>query len=83
MRFALAALILTLPCCTLPGTANEAPMRPDILLVGEIHDNPHHHARQAEIAASHRPAAIVFEMIEAAQEERLNGLVAAGASREG
>lgn len=55
MRAALAALWLAAPACTQEGAA--------ILVLGEVHDNPAHHARQAEIVAEVAPAALVFEML--------------------
>jgi uncharacterized iron-regulated protein len=54
----------------------------DIVVLGEIHDNPTHHETQAEIVAALQPAAIVFEMIPQAEEENVNALRATGASRE-
>jgi uncharacterized iron-regulated protein len=50
----------------------------DVIIVGEIHDNPHHHARQAEIAAAERPAAIVFEMVALDRTDALRAAVARG-----
>lgn len=38
-----------------------------IVILGEIHDNPVHHLHQAELVARWKPAAVVFEMITAAQ----------------
>ncbi|WP_397544544.1 ChaN family lipoprotein [Roseovarius salis] len=35
----------------------------DVLVIGEIHDNPRHHAEQAARVAELSPAAIVFEML--------------------
>lgn len=35
----------------------------DVVLLGEIHDNPHHHRAQAQAIASLQPAAVVFEML--------------------
>ena len=35
----------------------------DVLILGEIHDNPMHHALQAERVDELQPAAIVFEML--------------------
>jgi uncharacterized iron-regulated protein len=35
----------------------------EILVLGEVHDNPAHHERQAEIVADRQPVAIVFEML--------------------
>jgi uncharacterized iron-regulated protein len=39
----------------------------DVLILGEIHDNPVHHAFQAERVGELQPAAIVFEMLTPAQ----------------
>ncbi|MDD9729280.1 ChaN family lipoprotein [Mameliella sp. AT18] len=36
----------------------------DVLFLGEVHDNPAHHARQAEIVAEVQPRAIVWEMLD-------------------
>ena len=35
----------------------------DVLIVGEFHDNPDHHAEQAQAARVIRPKAVVFEML--------------------
>mgnify|MGYP005851974735 CR=1 FL=1 len=53
----------------------------DIVVLGEIHDNPEHHRVQAEIVAALGPAAIVFEMIPQEREAAVNELRAAGADR--
>ncbi|WP_300036960.1 ChaN family lipoprotein [uncultured Roseobacter sp.] len=42
----------------------------DVIILGEYHDNPHHHARQAEIVAEVAPRAIVFEMLTTNQAAR-------------
>ncbi|MAE92156.1 MAG: hypothetical protein CMI67_21720 [Pelagibaca sp.] len=34
-----------------------------VVFLGEVHDNPAHHARQAELVAEIRPVAVVFEML--------------------
>ncbi|MEC3860786.1 ChaN family lipoprotein [Mesobacterium sp. TK19101] len=39
----------------------------DVVFLGEQHDNPHHHARQAELTADLSPKALVFEMLTAEQ----------------
>lgn len=49
----------------LPAMAD--PFASDVLILGEAHDNPHHHARQAEIVAQVQPKALVFEMLTDAQ----------------
>ena len=46
----------------------------DIVVLGEIHDNPAHHRNQAEIVAALQPAALVFEMIPQADEDEVNEL---------
>lgn len=40
-----------------------------VLFLGEVHDNPAHHARQAEIVAEVQPSAIVWEMLTAEEAE--------------
>ena len=35
----------------------------DVLIVGEVHDNPHHHVGQARAVQELAPAALVFEML--------------------
>jgi len=42
----------------------------DIIVVGEIHDNPVHHAGQAELIRRVGPSALVFEMINPSQAVR-------------
>ena len=43
----------------MPQAAREA----DIVFLGEVHDNPAHHARQAEWVRALAPVAVVFEML--------------------
>ncbi len=43
---------------------------PAVVVLGETHDNPHHHARQARIVAAIDPAALVFEFLTAEQASR-------------
>ncbi len=43
----------------------------DIIIVGEIHDNQAHHLNQASIITEVAPKAIVFEMLDLAQAERV------------
>ncbi|UYP67271.1 ChaN family lipoprotein [Thalassobacter stenotrophicus] len=44
----------------------------DVALLGEIHDNPEHHVRQAEAIASLAPSAVVFEMLTPEQAKTLS-----------
>lgn len=60
----------------------EAARDADVVVLGEMHDNPTHHRVQAEIVAALQPAALVFEMIPQAEEAEVNDLRAAGASRQ-
>ena len=43
----------------------------DVVAIGEVHDNPRHHAYQAETMATLHPAAIVFEMLTPDQAARI------------
>ena len=69
--FSLLAVLL-LPGAAQPGDVEEviaAARRADIVLLGEIHDNPEHHANQAAIVRALQPAALVFEMFPQASED--------------
>ena len=44
----------------------------DIVILGEIHDNPAHHAGQAELMRQIAPTAVVFEMLSAEMAEGVN-----------
>ena len=41
----------------------------DIVILGEVHDNPAHHAHQARLIAKIDPAAVVYEMLSEDQAE--------------
>ena len=43
----------------------------DILIIGEIHDNPAHHEIQAEMVQAFAPGALVFEMLTSEQAARI------------
>jgi len=47
--------------------------RADVVLLGEVHDNPVHHENQARAVAALRPAALVFEMLTPDQAGRVDG----------
>ncbi|RBI75653.1 hypothetical protein DQW77_04580 [Roseovarius sp. TE539] len=53
--------------CTLSGSA----WAEQVVVIGEIHDNPHHHEEQARIVADLDPEALVFEMLTPAQAARV------------
>ncbi len=44
--------------------ADLAQLSADVVILGEVHDNPAHHVNQATAVAALAPAALVFEMIE-------------------
>jgi uncharacterized iron-regulated protein len=67
--FALIALAV------LPAAASASPLgeiSADIVVLGEVHDNPAHHAVQAEAVAALAPRAIVFEMLTGTQAARVS-----------
>ncbi|MEM9010145.1 MAG: ChaN family lipoprotein [Pseudomonadota bacterium] len=53
----------------------------DVVILGEVHDNPEHHRLQAEAVAALQPAALVFEMIPAALSAEADALHRRGAGR--
>jgi len=52
-----------------------------IVVLGEVHDNPVHHARQARLVRRLKPAGIAFEMVPAASEEGIRVFLAQGGKR--
>lgn len=52
----------------------------DIVILGEVHDNPVHHARQAQIVRALAPAGVAFEMVPEASEEGVQALLAEGSA---
>lgn len=53
----IARILIALICLSRAATAQ------DVLILGEVHDNPAHHLAQAEKVAALAPAALVFEML--------------------
>jgi uncharacterized iron-regulated protein len=50
----------------------------DVVVLGEVHDNPVHHARQARLVRALAPAGIAFEMVPAGSEEGIRVFRAQG-----
>ncbi|HSF94182.1 MAG TPA: ChaN family lipoprotein [Thermohalobaculum sp.] len=50
----------------------------DIVVIGEVHDSPIHHARQARLVRALRPGGIAFEMVPQASEEGIQAFLAQG-----
>ena len=49
-----------------------------IVVLGEVHDNPVHHARQARLVQQLQPKGIAFEMVPGASEEGIQVFLAQG-----
>lgn len=71
----LAALILSaLPAIAAPVAPGDLPAQVGgwpVVILGEVHDHPAHHAVQADVVAAMRPAALVFEMLTPDQAARV------------
>jgi uncharacterized iron-regulated protein len=52
-----------------PGDLDRLPAA-DVVVIGETHDNPAHHANQARAVGAIQPTALVFEMLTPAQAAR-------------
>jgi len=52
-----------------------------IVVLGEVHDNPVHHARQARLVGQLHPQGIAFEMVPGASEEGIQVFLAQGGAR--
>lgn len=66
-------LALSSPALAQPLALDELDNLPqaDLVWLGEVHDNPAHHANQARIIAEIDPAALVFEMLTEDQATRI------------
>ena len=49
-------------------------LKADVLILGEVHDNPDHHAFQADVLERARPSAVVFEMLTPEEAAVLNAV---------
>ncbi|WP_101067655.1 ChaN family lipoprotein [Roseovarius salinarum] len=58
-------------CAALAALMPVTALAQDVLVLGEVHDNPAHHETQAARVAQLQPAAIVFEMLTPAQAARV------------
>lgn len=82
---ALAGLAILLPAVAAASQLEEfisAAGGADIVILGEVHDNPVHHENQARIVAALQPEALVFEMIPQKKEDTVNELRSRGADRD-
>jgi len=76
MRAMVAAMMLAGEAAAgqIGAEALEALPPADVVILGEVHDNPTHHAHQARAVAAIRPAALVFEMFGPAEAARAAGV---------
>ncbi len=65
MKYAIISLMFA-PTALVAGGVFESA---DVVFLGELHDNPAHHLRQAEYVAELSPTALVFEMLTQAQAD--------------
>ncbi len=68
-----AALLLMQPAAAVEIAAGDLVRLPqaDVVILGEVHDNPDHHRNQALAVAAVAPRALVFEMLTPAQAARM------------
>ena len=70
------ALTFALCLSPVPGAADPVEellaLQADVYVLGEVHDNPHHHDRQARMIAALGPSAVVFEMLTPDQADLVN-----------
>jgi uncharacterized iron-regulated protein len=69
----LVALVAVTPACAAEIGAGALDHLPpaDVVILGEVHDNPSHHRNQARAVAAIGPRALVFEMLTEAQAARM------------
>lgn len=71
LQVAAAFVMMSLP----PAWADVVvPSDAQIIILGEVHDNPLHHAEQARIVADLRPKAVVWEMLSPQQISQSQGV---------
>jgi len=65
------ALAAPAPGAEIPSQVLDALPPADVVILGEVHDNPAHHRNQARAVAALAPGAIVFEMLTPDQAARI------------
>ncbi|WP_372884634.1 ChaN family lipoprotein [Shimia sp.] len=68
-----ALALMAAPALAFEITASDIALLPqaEVILIGELHDNPWHHENQAQAVAALEPAALVFEMLSPEQALRV------------
>ena len=86
-KLALALAAWLVPALAAAGMITESDLdtlpAADVLVLGEVHDNPRHHQGQARAVAGSRPAALVFEMLTPALATRITPALRAQPDRLG
>ncbi|MEP4197017.1 MAG: ChaN family lipoprotein [Aliishimia sp.] len=73
MRYLIALLISLSAACVSAQTPQEwAQKRANVFILGEVHDNPTHHARQADFLRDLAPKAVIYEMLHPAEAASLS-----------
>ncbi len=61
--FLFALALVTLPGAVLADPAADLVRDRDVVILGEVHDNPAHHGTQARLTEAAAPKALIFEML--------------------
>ncbi|MEX0318811.1 MAG: ChaN family lipoprotein [Ruegeria sp.] len=72
MAFWAAPLRAAFAAEDVPAEVAEQVLAADVVILGEVHDNPHHHQVQAAMVAEMQPKAIVWEMLTEEGAGRVN-----------
>ncbi len=82
----MGAVLLTAPALAgeISGAELDRLPRSDVVILGEVHDNPQHHVNQARAVSALQPTALVFEMLTPEQasgmpDDRSDGAAVAAA----
>lgn len=75
MKTLVALILSALPAVAAPVAPGDVPARVadwPVVILGEVHDHPAHHAVQVQAVAAMAPRALVFEMLTADQAARVS-----------
>ncbi|MEM6389634.1 MAG: ChaN family lipoprotein, partial [Pseudomonadota bacterium] len=78
-----ALILAAFPICGWAQSASDvaaAAQGADVVILGEVHDNPAHHAMQADVVGRLDPSALVFEMLDPSEAALLTPELAADAT---
>lgn len=78
--FLFALALATLPGAALADSAADLVQGRDVVILGEVHDNPAHHETQARLTQAVAPKALVFEMLSPDQAGLITGDLRADAA---